>query len=52
MLINAASNEIEKAGVRRIRIIVPTTRQELTETVKNLGFREALMIDGMVAEFP
>jgi ribosomal protein S18 acetylase RimI-like enzyme len=52
MLINAASNEIEKAGVRRIRIIVPITRQELTETVKSLGFRETLMIDGMVAEFP
>jgi ribosomal-protein-alanine N-acetyltransferase len=52
MLINAAGNEIEKAGVRRIRIIVPATRQELAETVKNLGFTETLMADGMVAEFP
>lgn len=51
MLISAASNEIEKGGVRRIRTIVPSTRQELIETVKNLGFREILTMDGMVAEF-
>jgi ribosomal protein S18 acetylase RimI-like enzyme len=42
MLINAASDEIEKVGVRKIRINVPAPRREITETVKNLGSERLL----------
>jgi ribosomal protein S18 acetylase RimI-like enzyme len=51
LLIEVARNEIAKAGVGRIRITVPTTNQELMQTVNNLGFKEALVMDAMVAEF-
>ena len=51
LLIKAANNEIAESGVRRIRLAAPTAKQELIETVKNLGFREVLVMDAMVAEF-
>jgi ribosomal-protein-alanine N-acetyltransferase len=51
LLIEAASNEIAEGGVRRIRVMAPTTKQELIEAVKDLGFREVLVMDAMVAEF-
>jgi len=51
LLIEAARNEIAKARVGRIRITVPTTNLELMQTVNNLGFKEALVMDAMVAEF-
>jgi ribosomal protein S18 acetylase RimI-like enzyme len=51
LLIEAANNEIAEGGVGRIRITVPTAKQELMETVKDLGFREVLVMDAMVAEF-
>jgi ribosomal protein S18 acetylase RimI-like enzyme len=51
MLIEAANDEIAKSGVRRIRLTAPTTKQELIETVKDLGFREIFIMDAMVAEF-
>jgi ribosomal protein S18 acetylase RimI-like enzyme len=51
LLIEAANNEIAERGVRRIRIAVPTGKQELMETVKDLGFREVLVMEAMVAEF-
>ena len=49
-LVNAARCEIEKAGVKRFRAVVPMTRLGLIETVKSLGFKEALTVDGMVLE--
>jgi len=51
LLIETANNEIAEGGVRRIRIAVSTAKQELIETVKDLGFREVLAMDAMVAEF-
>jgi len=50
MLVNAGRCEIEKAGVNRFRVVIPSTRQELMDAVKDLGFKEALSIDGMVKE--
>ena len=50
LLIEAACNEIVEGGVRRIRIAVPVARQELSETLTSLGFKEALPIDAMVVE--
>jgi ribosomal protein S18 acetylase RimI-like enzyme len=51
LLIEAARSEIAKAGIGRIRITVPTANQELMQTVKDLGFKQALVMDAMVAEF-
>jgi ribosomal protein S18 acetylase RimI-like enzyme len=51
LLIEAANKEIAEGGVKRIRITVPTAKQELVETVKDLGFKEVLVMDVMVAEF-
>ncbi len=51
LLVNAARRVVEAAGVNRFRIIVPSMQQELIETVKALGFKEAFAVDGMVAEF-
>lgn len=42
---------VEKGGVNRFRIIVPSTQRELVETVKALGFKEAFGVDGMAVEF-
>ncbi len=50
MLVNAARCEIEKAGVKRFRVVVPMTRLGLIGAVKGLGFKEALTVDGMVVE--
>lgn len=52
MLVNAGRCKIEKAGVNRFRVVVPSTRQELMNAVKDLGFKEALTVDGMVKELP
>jgi ribosomal protein S18 acetylase RimI-like enzyme len=52
MLVNAGRCEIEKGGVNRFRVVVPSTRQELIDAVKDLGFKEALTVDGMVKELP
>ena len=49
-LLNAAFDEIRKGGVRRIHVAVPAARQELIETAKSLGFREAMTIIGMYQE--
>jgi ribosomal protein S18 acetylase RimI-like enzyme len=51
LLVEAASNEIAKGGAKRIQTTVPLAKQELTETLQSLGFREALAMDAMVAEF-
>jgi len=51
LLIEAASNEIAETGIETIRITAPTAKQELIEIVKNLGFKEVLVMDAMVAEF-
>jgi ribosomal protein S18 acetylase RimI-like enzyme len=50
VLISAGINEVKKGGANRIRAIVPTTKQGLIETLKNLGFRQSLMMDAMVIE--
>jgi ribosomal-protein-alanine N-acetyltransferase len=50
LLIEAARGEIAKAGIGRVRITVPTANQELMQTVKDLGFKQALVMDAMVAE--
>lgn len=51
LLIEAANKEIAEGGVRRIRVTVPTAKQGLIEAVKDLGLREVLVMDVMVAEF-
>jgi len=51
LLIEAANNEIAGGGVGRIRLAAPTANQELIETVKNLGFKEVLVMDAMALEF-
>jgi ribosomal protein S18 acetylase RimI-like enzyme len=50
VLVNAARLEIEKAGVEKFRVVVPSMRQALIDAVKDLGFKEALVVDGMVLE--
>jgi len=50
MLVNAGRCEIEKGGVNRFRVVVPSTRQELMDAVKDLEFKEASTVDGMVKE--
>jgi ribosomal protein S18 acetylase RimI-like enzyme len=49
-LVNAGINEIRKGGVNRIRVTAATMKQELIETLKNLGFKESLVMDGMFIE--
>jgi ribosomal protein S18 acetylase RimI-like enzyme len=51
LLIEAASNEIAEGGIGRIRLTATTAKQELIETVKDLGFKEVLVMDAMVKEF-
>ena len=51
LLIEAASNEIAEGGIGRIRLTATTAKQELVETVKDLGFKEVLVMDAMVKEF-
>jgi ribosomal protein S18 acetylase RimI-like enzyme len=51
LLLEAAIKEIAEGSVGRIRVTVPTAKQELIEAVKDLGFREVLVMDLMVAEF-
>jgi ribosomal protein S18 acetylase RimI-like enzyme len=50
VLISAGISEIRKGGVNRIRVMVARKRQELIETLKNLGFRESLVMNGMFIE--
>jgi ribosomal protein S18 acetylase RimI-like enzyme len=49
-LISAAIEKIRKGGVNRIRVMVATTQQALIETLKNMGFKESLLMDGMFIE--
>jgi predicted TIM-barrel fold metal-dependent hydrolase len=51
LLIEAASDEIAEGGVKRIRVTAPAAKQELIEAVKDLGFRQVLVMEAMVAEF-
>jgi ribosomal protein S18 acetylase RimI-like enzyme len=50
VLINEGINEIRKGGTNRIRVVVPSMKRELIETLKNLGFRKSLAMDGMFIE--
>ena len=50
LLIRAGINEIRKGGANRIRVTVASMKQELIETLKNLGFRESLVMNGMSME--
>jgi len=49
-LINAAIDQIKQCGTKRIRTTVSTTKQELIETLTNLGFRKHLEMEGMFLE--
>lgn len=51
LLIEEASKEIAEGGVGRIRLTVSTAKQELIEKVKELGFKEVVIMDAMVKEF-
>jgi ribosomal protein S18 acetylase RimI-like enzyme len=51
LLIEEASREIAEGRVIRIRLTAPTAKQELIEAVKDLGFKEVLIMDAMVKEF-
>jgi ribosomal protein S18 acetylase RimI-like enzyme len=51
LLTEAANNEIAEGRVGKIRIAVSTAKQELIETVKDLGFREVVLMEAMVTEF-
>jgi ribosomal protein S18 acetylase RimI-like enzyme len=51
LLIEAASSKIAEGGIERIRLTATTAKQELIETVKTLGFTEALVMEAMVKEF-
>jgi ribosomal protein S18 acetylase RimI-like enzyme len=51
LLVEAAINEIIKGGAKKIQAAVPLARKGLMETLQSLGFREALAMDAMVAEF-
>jgi ribosomal protein S18 acetylase RimI-like enzyme len=50
VLISAGINEVKKGGANRIRVVVPTTKQGLIETLKNLGFKQSLLMDAMFVE--
>jgi ribosomal protein S18 acetylase RimI-like enzyme len=49
-LVTAATDEIKKGGVSRILATVPTSRQELFEVLKGLGFKETMVMVGMSKE--
>lgn len=49
-LVTAATNEIKKGGVNRILATVPTSRQELIDVLKSLGFKETMVMVGMFKE--
>lgn len=50
VLISAGIDEIRKGGANRIRVVVASMKPELIETLKNLGFRKSLVLDGMFIE--
>jgi ribosomal protein S18 acetylase RimI-like enzyme len=50
VLISTGINEVKKGGANRIRAIVPTTKRGLIETLKNLGFKQSLVMDAMFIE--
>ena len=50
-LINAAIDQIRQGGTKRILATVPTRRQELIETLTNLGFKKYREMEGMFTEF-
>ena len=49
-LVTAATNEIKKGGASRILATVPTSRQELIDVLKSLGFKETMVLVGMFKE--
>lgn len=49
-LINAAIDQIRQCGTKRIQATVSTMRQELIETLTNLGFSKHLEMEGMFLE--
>lgn len=50
VLIGAAINEVRKGGTKRITVMVSNMKQDIIDTLKNLGFRESLIMDGMFIE--
>jgi ribosomal protein S18 acetylase RimI-like enzyme len=49
-LINACVEEVRKGGATMIRVRVECNKHGLIETLKKLGFRDSLHLDGMVRE--
>lgn len=49
-LLNAAIEEIRRSKTRRIIAMIPTTRPELIETLKGMGFSEAMVLIEMSKE--
>jgi len=49
-LVSAAIDQIRQCGTKRIRVTVSSMRQELMETLKNLGFKKHLEMEGMFLE--
>jgi ribosomal protein S18 acetylase RimI-like enzyme len=49
-LISEGIKEIRKGGANRIRVMVASSKQELIEKLKSMGFRESLVMDGMSVE--
>jgi hypothetical protein len=50
VLITAGIDEIGRSGANRIRVTVSSLKQELIKTLKSLGFRESLAMNGMSIE--
>ena len=49
-LINTAIGQVKQCGTKKIRTTVSTRKQELMETLTNLGFRKHLEMEGMFLE--
>jgi ribosomal protein S18 acetylase RimI-like enzyme len=49
-LIGAAIDEIRKGGAKRVRAMVPMTKEELLEALNDSGFKEAFTLVGMSKE--
>lgn len=51
LLVQAGLDHIKSGGAKTVLTTVPSTNQELIRRLKNLGFEEHLVVEGMVLEF-
>jgi hypothetical protein len=49
-LVAVLGNRIAEHGIEKIRVTVPTAKPRLTETVRELGFKEMIVMDAMAKE--